>query len=195
MRYLTIDRFIDLHSAGGVTLFVRHAERFPLMTASDVFQAGLTDSGIRQARVFGESLAQHFRIDSLIASPIQRCVDTARHLLEGAGLDLPIQAHWWLFSPFLRSKNGHADGVRMTVNDSMTIYDRNRLDILLRRIKAPSDTGAINLVIAHDTTVLPVLAYLLGCETVTAADNPGFLEGIVLKRAGDRLELANPEQY
>jgi broad specificity phosphatase PhoE len=195
MQYLTIDRFLDLHATGGVTLFVRHAERYPLQTFADVFQAGLTDGGIRQSISFGQRLASQYRIGSLITSPIQRCVDTARHLLDGAGLDIPIQAHWWLFSPFLRSKNGHAEGVRMYSGESVTVYDRHCLNILLRRVKAPSETGVVNLVIAHDTTVLPILAYLLGYETVTTADNPGFLEGIALQCAGDRLELANPEHY
>jgi phosphohistidine phosphatase SixA len=201
--YLNPQTLVEKHPAGGVTFLSRHADRYPFEQPEDVFLAGLTTSGILAARTFGTILAKHGLQGRLFSSPIARCIDTARLIGESAGWVSPVQPHWWLFSPYLRSTNGNAAGIRFWAGDPQqapqlypdAIYARDRLEILLRRLQTPRSQGEIYLYIAHDTTVLPLLALLLGVEMVTADDMPGYLEGIALVRQDGRLILDNPDFY
>ena len=69
------------------------------------------------------------------------------------------------------------------------VVDKGKLKMVLDRIKVPKNPGEINLYVAHDTTVLPLLAFLLGMDEVSVEAVPGFLEGIAVTRLDGRLAL------
>lgn len=202
LNYLDPHSLLERYPRGGVTVLLRHAERYPFEQPGDVIAAGLTRAGIEQARQFGARLGETYRDVRINSSPIPRCLDTGRYILEAAGLERPMPAHWWLFSPFLREDVGRAAGVHFSarVGDDDppfpdSIYLPERLEILARRIHTPTREGELYLYIAHDTTVLPMLAYLLGIERVNIQQMPSFLEGIALVRRDGRLELDDPAYY
>ena len=199
LRYLTPDQLIARHPAGGVTYLMRHAERVAFEKPGDVIFAVLTENGIEQARRFGAALAQTIKIGRVNSSPLKRCVDTGKLILEGAGENLAIHSHWWLFSPFLRVQHQDRQGVAVwpvepTDRPDATYLNEN-LEILSRRIHTPINSGEIYLYIAHDTTILPFLAYLLGINRVDMNQIPDYQEGIALIRKDGRVALDDPAYY
>jgi len=198
LNYLNPQLLLERHPRGGVTYLFRHAERYAFKSPGDVITASLTENGLQQANAFGEALDGRCRIRQVSASPLERTLDTARLILTGAGVSRPIQGHWWLFSPFLREDHSQVAGIRFYTNPGETpesIYLLDRLEIVLRRLPPSPPPGEINLVIAHDTTVLPVLAYLLGREQVYMQQMPGYLEGIALVHQDGHFTLDDPTFY
>jgi hypothetical protein len=203
LNYLDPQGLLARHPQGGVTVLLRHAERYPFEKPADVLEAGLTPVGIEQARQFGARLGAAYGHVRIHSSPIDRCLDTSRHILAGAGRESAVAAHWWLFSPFLREDVDRSNsGVYFssTVADEEppfpdSIYLPQRLEILARRIHTPARKDQVFLYIAHDTTVLPMLAYLLGLERVNIRQMPAYLEGIALVRREGRLALDDPDYY
>ncbi len=204
MRYRTIDNLLEAHPAGGVAFFMRHAERYPIDDAHDVIHSDLTENGFLAAHHFGERLGAALPIGLISSSPLARCRNTCRAILEGAGQTKRVHGYWWLFSPNLRArgaaaKNGRVKGVQFwsgSVQDGpKSIYLTERMALLSRRIRTPSQAGEIYLYVAHDTTVLPLLAYLLGCERTEADQMPDYLEGIALVHRDGRLALDDPGFY
>lgn len=196
-RYYNPQKLVDAHPEGGLIFLMRHAERYPFVQPEDVLLVGLTEDGIQQAHQSGETLGKAYRIRHMAASPLERCIDTGRYLLNGAQESQPIHGHWWLFSPFLRNRKGQ--GIEFwparAVDHPKSIYLPERLEILLRRMAVQVQKGEIALFIAHDTTILPLLAYLLGETRVDESQMPGFTEGIALVRRNGKLSLTDPAEY
>lgn len=204
VRYRTIDSLLETHPDGGVTFLMRHAERHPLMNSYDVIHADLTETGLQAAREFGARLHARVNISLVSSSPLRRCRNTCQAILEGAGQQVQVHGYWWLFSPFLRSPgtsstNGGQQGVQFWSERSPgapeSIYHAERLALLSRRIQIPTRAGEIYLYVAHDTTVLPMLAYLTGRGRTDEQQMPGYLEGIALVRRDGVLALDEAEFY
>lgn len=198
-RYHTPDTILTLYPDGGVTYLMRHAERYPFRQPGDAIMAGLTNNGIRQAREFGVELAKNCQISRVRTSPLERCIDTGSYVLEGAGSSQIIHGHWWLFSPFLRVKHDEVNGIQLQSGQSSekpdSTYLPEKLNILTRRIQAPQSKGEIFLYVAHDTTIMPLLAYLLGFNRIYMQQAPGYMEGIAFVQHNGCLKLDNPEFY
>jgi hypothetical protein len=179
--------------SGGVALMMRHAERHPFIGGDGVISAGLTERGFQQAYQFGEQLSLIVEIGKVYCSPIARCIHTAQSILEGAGLEAIPRLKWWLFSPFLNvvgSAPPRVSDVQVYSDEFNSRYQAEKLKMVLERIKYPSDSNIVNLYITHDTTVMPILAYLLGMDRVHFHASPGYLQGISLKRLNGHVELA-----
>ena len=119
-------------------------------------------------------------------------MDTGRLILEGAKLAIPIQLKWWLFSPNLQAELGFMPyhGVLTLTSQRYTmIVDKGKLKMALSRIRVPKNPGEVNLYVAHDTTILPLMALLLDLDEVSAEAVPGFLEGIALIRLNGKIRL------
>ncbi len=79
-----------LGRGGRVALFIRHSERPPIRSDDKDFgrHLGLTPRGVAVAREAGAMLAGAPDV-RLLASPMQRCRLTARHIAEGMGVPEP----------------------------------------------------------------------------------------------------------
>jgi broad specificity phosphatase PhoE len=195
--YVSIEDLVQDGYEAGLTVLLRHAERHPLRGPADVVDAGLTGDGSQTAREFGERLANKWRIERVFSSPIQRCLDTGQNILDGAGVQGPIHAKWWLFSPFLKAENGHnqtGETVQISGDKTLSTIDKQKLAMVLRRIRLPDQPGRMNLYITHDTTILPLAAHLLGVDRVTMEDIPGYLQGIALVRRDGQTFLLTADQ-
>lgn len=189
---IQIDEILRLDSESGMVLLIRHAERTPILKMDHVIHADLTEAGFQSARQFGFRLSEIWKIEEVYSSPLSRCINTLDSILVGAGMDTDIRLKWWLFSPWLACRvkpaaENHC--LSFTYNDYTSYYDTRRLDMLLNRLKFPEQPGSVNLYVAHDTTVLPVLLYLQGRTDIKVPAYPAFLEGIVLRRNQTGIEL------
>lgn len=194
LRYISPDDIAAGKVSGGVAMLVRHAERHPFIGDDGVISADLTERGFQQARQFGVQLSQVIKIGKVYCSPILRCIHTAQSIVEGAGLEALPRLKWWLFSPFLNVASSAPPGVcaiQVYSDEFNAKYQAEKLKMVLERIKYPSDPNIINLYITHDTTVMPILAYLQGMDKVHFHASPGYLQGIALKRLNGHVELAD----
>lgn len=74
-----------------IILFIRHAERHFSSDPREDFKCLLTEQGEKDAYSFGEELLKlNKKIDVMKTSRIERCVQTAKAILNGAQSDCPI---------------------------------------------------------------------------------------------------------
>ena len=77
--------FESIPTDRAVNVLIRHSARFPIESDAEVFTAQLTPEGEILAANFGAWINKKFSIGKIVSSPIQRCLETGRHLAEGAG--------------------------------------------------------------------------------------------------------------
>ncbi len=199
LRYMALKDLLVWKPAHGAALLMRHAERYPLRGGWDgVLSTDLTERGWQEARSYGSQLSKFYSIEQIYASPVQRCINTARAILEGAQIDAPVQLRWWLFSPFLKANKQVAPEKSIQIlssderREAVERIDKQWLDVVLERIKPPKTPGSLTLYIAHDSTVTPMLGYLHGRQAVWMHEYPAFLDGILLAQQGGRNALVTP---
>ncbi len=79
------------HKKHPIILFIRHAERHFSSDPRDDFKCLLTEQGIKDARAFGEELSKlNKKIEVIKTSRIERCVQTAKAIIDGAQSDSSI---------------------------------------------------------------------------------------------------------
>lgn len=187
LPYMSLDHLVAHPPNQGLAYLMRHAERGPLAGPETILFADLTENGWDAARRFGRELTEKYQICGVYCSPVNRCLNTGTAILQGANSSMSPQSRWWLFSPFLKGKNqnGRAEiKISSTSTPDMGVasLDCSSLRTVVERIKIPPRPGAINLYIAHDSTVTPTTGYLMGLDTVWVNQYPKYLEGIVLVR-------------
>ena len=70
-------------------LLIRHAHR-PLFKQGDWgHNVSITEEGVRESRILGQSLAEH-SIHQIWSSPIKRCLETANEIREKSGCCSPV---------------------------------------------------------------------------------------------------------
>ncbi len=186
LPYANLGHILQANAHGGMAFLMRHAERYPLGGMETIFKTDLTEKGFADARQFGRDLAARYRIHAVYTSPVQRCINTGRSILQGAGSNAHLQQRWWLFSPFLHGGGEDADSVRIVSTEikerGVASLDKQWLQMALQRMKIPAEQDRISLYISHDSLVTPMLGYLLGRDAVSVAQYPGYLDGVLLER-------------
>lgn len=191
-----------------IGLVLRHSIRHPIETEEDVFSAGLTAEGIRQAEWFGRELGQIRRPGRLMASPVGRCIDSAAAIARGAGWEARIEPDVRLSHPFIeRIINGpHIRWKR----DPLPAPVAALLDLVLEGEDQP---GKLDIFSTHDTNLAVLAGYFIGQTFSYTIDDPlpggrtpgsapasltghwpDFLEGILIFRVENDVHLCWREQ-
>jgi hypothetical protein len=181
----TFDLLSALPESIHPALLIRHSVRYPILTASETFTAGLTPEGVELARQFGVELGAHRRLGRVAASPVGRCVDTAIAIAAGAGWAHKVRIENRLSHPFMAR-----------VWDNLPLCHGQdpfpgELAVLLRYIieKPKGAAGSLDLFVTHDTVVGAVTGYFF-CEEYSSGNWPDFLEGILLWMDGEKICMA-----
>lgn len=190
----------DLGPGRAALMMVRHSARVPVITAQDAFSAQLTEEGRAMAREFGAELGQKTRIGAVVASPVARCLDTARQILSGAlngsAAAIPVRPLGLLH--FDQKCSGIAGLEAVYLNDpgflGLVSRPESQEYALLRRsllaaLPFPKEPGVIHLAVTHDVLVAFLRASLLGLPNAALSDFPGYLEGLILVKQGDQISL------
>lgn len=188
-NYWSAENLAHLDSNQGCAVVMRHSLRTPITCDAEVYTADLTEEGWQAARAWGARVASRWQIDHVYCSPIQRCVHTSQAILDGAGITLPVRQKWWLFSPFLEHQNADPlPEARLEISRRL-IYSQYSLRRIIEQIRVPPQAGHLNIYVAHDSSVLPLLAYLEGWTEIPSPVYPNCLHGIVLRRGEWGTEL------
>ncbi len=153
-----------------INVLMRHSARYPIESDAEIYTAQLTPEGEILAANFGAWIKGKFIIGEIVSSPIDRCLETGRHLAKGAGngriiLPEPVLAH--------PNEFGEYDAMdEYLISGDWPLRIRQIADLLF-----PDDHKAhLNFFITHDTVLALMAAYWLDLDIRAGKDWPQFLE-------------------
>lgn len=188
-----------------VALMLRHAEREEIPPGTFGLDVPLTAHGVASAEQLGAMLSDQKQRLEVTASPVPRCVATAQALLRGGGWPEEVALDWRLGDPgpfVVDEEVGGAwfleIGLLETVKRQLTQAEppagmratAEGVDLLLRL--AANDLnyqGHLNIYVTHDGVLAVLVAYLYGL-TIDEVGWPGYLDGLLLWRCGERLHFS-----
>ncbi|MBF7687179.1 histidine phosphatase family protein [Acinetobacter rathckeae] len=158
----------------------------------------LTEEGVALAQAWGAYLATEVTIVSANTSPIQRCVDTSRHMLTGAGKNVsadlkqvcnPLLVEPGSFVVDLKKaspsfkKYGALGFVNAFLNnqvEGMKSVRQGVFDILADLYQLSQHRSGMHLVVTHDTIMAVAYAYLKQIKVLEQSDWPQMMEGMFI---------------
>ena len=204
-----IDLLPDTHTP--VTLFTRHSIR-EMVSGQGLagYDLQLTPQGRDLAQAWGGHLiAQTGRtIQHCISSPIQRCVDTAALMIQGADSSslqsnthhieivqqgLLVEPGSFVLDikqagPYFREQ-GALGFINSFVNNALPGMKhpiRGVVDVLeLIYNTHPQQHNGLSLAVSHDTIISAIIAVISGRNVITQEDWPQMMEGLFVWFEGD----------
>jgi broad specificity phosphatase PhoE len=195
-----LDVVAGYRRAGHATaLIVRHAERHPIVDLETHHALLLTDVGHAQAREAGRSLGVLGAPVRVLHSPVQRCAQTARGLVDGAraagvvaeliGADASFGDPFLLDRPrALRIAATHGPGFLRAWCDGQlpsSLFEpwaqaaRGQVTAASRHLAGRDvDDDAITVIVSHDWNIAIVREAFLGFRPEQGW--PSFLDGVVV---------------
>ena len=187
-----------------VALTLRHAEREEIPPGTFGTDAALTSFGVASAERFGAILSGIRPLVSATASPVPRCESTAKAMLRGGGWPEEVALDWRLGDPgpFVVDEEVSGAlfleiGILEIVRQQLTRTDppsgmrptSEGVDLLLGLLANNlRSRGRLNFYVTHDS-ILAVLVASLYQLPVDEISWPGYLDGLILWRNGDRLHF------
>lgn len=194
-----------------VSLFTRHSIR-ELMDGQGLagYDLQLTDAGRDLAHAWGAYLIDHTgrNIQHCISSPIQRCVDTAALMIQGADniskyenthhieiveQGLLVEPGSFVLDiqqagPFFRQQ-GALGFINSFVNNALPGMKHpinGVIDVLeLIYNTHPRHKNALSLAVSHDTILAAIIAVMSGQMQIHRTDWPEMMEGLFVWFEGD----------
>lgn len=193
-----------------VTLFTRHSLREEVKGQGLAgYDLQLTHQGRELAQAWGEYLIANTdrRIQHCISSPIQRCIDTAALMIQGADDVSPSNTHnieiieqGLLVEPGSFVLDIHQAGpyfkrqgalgfINSFVNNALPGMKHpitGVVDVLELLYKThPRHSHGLSLAVSHDTIIAAILAVISERNEVTSEDWPHMMEGLFVWFEGD----------
>jgi broad specificity phosphatase PhoE len=194
-----------------VTLFTRHSIREVVAGQGLAgYDLQLTSQGRDLAQAWGTYLIENTdrSIQHCISSPIQRCVDTAALMIQGADSSTLAQNTHYIeiveqgllvepgsfvldikqAGPYFR-KQGALGFINSFVNNALPGMKHpitGVVDVLeLIYNTHPQDHFGLSLAVSHDTILAAIIAVISGRNTVSQEDWPKMMEGLFVWFEGD----------
>lgn len=190
-----------------VSLLLRHSIRESAPHGHVTYQLPLTDEGVALAKWWGGQLG--YPIHGLYSSPVERCLDTAKWLAEGAGIEMKIAQERLLVEPgcyvldgYLASPSFKSMGPVVFTNaflnetvPGMESPIKGAHRILTYMEERESKYPGITVHVTHDT-ILAAFIYALIEGELEESDWPQMLEGTFVWFESDSIQLLwRGEQY
>lgn len=200
LKLLETIRSLPPHADAAV--FLRHAERFPILEATDHTLAELTPQGIAAAEAFGARVHGFDRV-RIFHSPVKRCRQTAEGIargLESKGLPVEIAGPAealgvdYILDPTETSRLATLHGdhfirlwfsgqVESTVIRAPEQIATRKLVFLTQRLQEPCAQGRrLDLHVSHDWNILALRELLCGVRHEDAGWL-NFLDGVAFSSA------------
>lgn len=194
-----------------VTLFTRHSLR-EIVSGQGLsgYDLQLTEQGQELAREWGNYLIRHTdrAIQHCISSPIQRCIDTAALMIEGADQVQPVANTHAIeiveqsllvepgsfvidiqqAAPYFKQQ-GALGFINSFVNNALPGMKHpitGVVDVLqLIYNTHPREQYGLSLAVSHDTILAAILAVISGRTRIDQLDWPQMMEGLFVWFEGD----------
>ena len=193
-----------------VTLFTRHSLREQVKGQGLAgYDLQLTSAGRELAEAWGEYLIANSgrQIQHCISSPIQRCVDTAALMIQGADAVDTVNTHHIEIveqgllvepgsfvldiqkaGPYFK-RQGALGFINSFVNNALPGMKHpisGVVDVLeLIYNTHPRNSHGLSLAVSHDTIIAAILAVISERNEVTSEDWPQMMEGLFVWFEGD----------
>ena len=184
-------------------LLIRHAARYGGDVA--LHSDGLTPVGREQARKLGKRIGEHKHI-RLFASPVQRCVDTASLIAEGAGSDAEVSITTMLGRPgtyVIDEEEVDRHLAIMGLSRFAVEWVNGRIPVkamapipqgsqaLMEWVRGNLREGSdcLDIYVGHDLFLTPVLINYLSYD-IASAGLLGFLDGFTVTMEGSKAVIS-----
>ncbi len=195
-----------------VTLFTRHSIR-EMVSGQGLagYDIQLTSQGRELAEAWGCYLIENTdrSIQHCISSPIQRCVDTAALMIQGADSNTSVQNTHHIeiveqgllvepgsfvldikqAGPYFR-KQGALGFINSFVNNALPGMKHpisGVVDVLELIYNAhPQNQFGLSLAVSHDTILAAIIAVISGHKSISQEDWPKMMEGLFVWFEGDQ---------
>jgi hypothetical protein len=164
------------------SVLMRHSIRFPIESDAEIWTAGLTPEGITLAKNFGTWLKKQHQVERVESSPIGRCVDTGKWLIEGFQNGNSVQPMQVLAHP---NENGEYELIDHFLETS--IWPDRILNMANYLVPNGHHHHGLNIFISHDTVTITMVAFWLGLDLRGPQEWPRFLEPFFMWWQGEQL--------
>ncbi len=199
-----VERLLALPPQEDAALVLRHAEREAIPPGTFGADLALTADGISSAERLGAMVSGTRVQVSVTASPVPRCVATARAILRGGDRPEEVTLDWRLGGPGPFVVDTQQSGPLSLKVDPLEIARRQLEDaeppngmratsegveLLLELVMVDLGTsGRLNIYVTHDSILAVFVACLYGLS-VNEIGWPGYLDGLLLWRDGEKLRF------
>ena len=186
------------------SLVIRHAEREDIPAGTFGHEVNLTAGGTQAAEHLGAALSEN-RVLTVVSSPVPRCVQTAQAMLRGAGTSAEVATDRRLGDPGAFFVDAETAGplflelpipeiARRQLQDAIPMPGMRPtpegVAILLELATSPlGDNGRLHVFVTHDI-ILSVFVASIFRSSLEETGWPDFLEGLLLWRSDERLQLS-----
>ena len=187
-----------------VSLVLRHAEREDIPPGTFGVDVPLTAYGIASSEELGAALSRLRRQVEAVSSPVPRCKSTARAILRGGGWPEDVVQDWRLGGPGPFVVDEETSGSLFLQIGILEIarHQLSRVEppVGMRRTSEGvyllleltttglESCGRLTIHVTHDAILAVLVAYLYRLP-IDDINWPGFLDGLLLWRDGDRLHF------
>ena len=192
-------------SRADASLILRHAEREDIPAGTFGVDVPVTAHGIESADRLGATLSRIRSRIGVTTSPVPRCVSTAKAILRGGGQPEEVALDWRLGDPGPFVIDEEAAGALFLNVGILEIVRRQLCDAKPPAGMRPTAEGVelfleltsshlrhgdrLNVYVTHDSILAVLVAHLYGLR-VGDISWPGYLDGLLLWRCGQRLHFA-----
>lgn len=172
-----------------LALLTRHSVREQAPNGIATYDLPLTAEGVRLAEDWGRQLPRS--LHGLHSSPVARCLDTARAMARGAGVDLGVTPSPLLVEPGCFVQSVHRVGPLFLQLGPLAFANRH-LQEPLEGLLSPADgtarllrhlfdhqgpSGSLTVHVTHDTILAAFIYHLMDRSRLHEDDWPWMLEG------------------
>ncbi len=199
-----VEKVRSLPAQADAALILRHAEREEIPQGTFGVDVPLTSCGAASAERLGAMLSCIRPSVCVTASPVPRCESTAKAILRGGGWTEEVVLDWRLGGPGPFVVDEEVSGALFLEVGTMEIV-RHQLtcteppagmrptaegvDLLLGlTTNKLRSRGRMNVYVTHDAILAVLVAYLYRLP-IDEIDWPGYLDGMLLWRCGNRLHF------
>jgi broad specificity phosphatase PhoE len=202
-RFSLVDDLQLVPEGASFAMLLRHAERGELKAGEVGENCLLTSKGRCDARDFGSLLARA-RITRVYSSPVLRCVDTGKEIIEGAGIDQrDVNVRKMLGDPGIYISNRFMASLSFKMYGNVGVIERyvkhggligfmplSRGSSLFMSdiFNDLSGQGSHNVYISHDMTLIPMISHYTG-EHFGAEKWLDYLDGLILAKVDGRIQV------
>ena len=199
-----LERLAAVPEGVDVSLVIRHAEREDIPAGTFGHDVNLTVQGSRAAEELGAALSGD-RALTLLSSPVPRCTQTAQAMLRGAGPSSEIHTDPRLGGPGAFVIDPETAGplflelpipeiARRQLHDSASLPGMRPtsegVELLLDLVTSQlGNEGRLHVFVTHDI-ILSVFAASVFHSSLEETGWPGYLEGLLVWRSDERLQLS-----
>lgn len=177
----------------GVVLLTRHSIREQPQGRFAGYDVPLTEAGVELAKAWGGALRRP--LHKVLSSPVGRCTDTAKAMLEGAAASLCVDTHPLLVEPGSFVHDISAIGRLFLELGPVQFANRHFAGELADGVLAPpvgtariialarehaGPAGSLSLLVTHDTILAAVIHTLRAARSISEEDWPWMMEGAFL---------------